>query len=115
MAILSHLKIGEKNPKDIYGCTPLHLAANEDICILIAKKIIKRNRNHKTNNGFTPLHYAARNGLNKFYQTMLFCNEINPQNNDSLTPLHEAAAVRNLRILHSMNKVANRNPKEKQD
>ena len=52
-------RIDDKNPADIDGITPLHIAAKKghlDVCKLIIPKI--RNRNPRDKLGFTPKIFA---------------------------------------------------------
>ncbi|WP_179947520.1 ankyrin repeat domain-containing protein, partial [Wolbachia endosymbiont of Cylisticus convexus] len=51
------------NAKNIYGETPLHLAARSGYLNVVEKLIEKgANVNAKNSNGKTPLHYAAEKG-----------------------------------------------------
>ena len=51
--------VQDKNPKDDYGVTPLHFAAQNDyskVCLLILKNV--QEKNPKCQKGKTPLHFA---------------------------------------------------------
>lgn len=55
--------IGNKNPKDRTGNTPLHNAAYHghiEICLFIVRNVI--DKNPKNQQGRTPLHNAAEKG-----------------------------------------------------
>ena len=76
-------KIECKNPSDIYGITPLHLAAmmgNLALCKLIIEKIQDKNPSGG-DDGWTPLHWAAHMGHLEMCRLMIS----NVQNKNPIT------------------------------
>ena len=56
---------GVKNPRDSYGYTPLHYAAESGylaICQLIITNVEDKNPGLRSSGGLTPLHLAATKG-----------------------------------------------------
>ena len=87
----------DKNPKDKYGWTPLHLAAEKgDIKMYILIAGMVEDRNPKAGlkaDLWTPLHCAAKNG--HFKMVELICSvvmEINPKDKNEKTP-HNIAQI----------------------
>ena len=90
MYILKHIK--DKNPRDILGQTPLHVAAAKGNLSLY-KLFQTQERNPKADDGITPLHKAAMYGHFRVFE-WIFNNirnqEKNPECNLGMTPLHFA-------------------------
>lgn len=106
----------EKNPKDIEGNTPLHLAArkgNLEVFLLIKEKV--EDINPKNGHDNTPLHRAALSHeiCAKQIVEMIIQNvvEKNPKNVIGITPLHNAALNGRLDIFQLLfDNVTNKNP-----
>jgi ankyrin repeat protein len=105
-----------KNPKDIEGNTPLHLAArkgNFEVFLLIKEKV--EDINPKNAHGNTPLHRAALSDrtCGKKIVELIIKNivEKNPVNVVGITPLHNAAISGRLDIFKIIfENVTNQNP-----
>ena len=83
--IIKYLK--HKNPADVLGFTPLHLAAQNGhmkICQLIIGNVADKNPKAL---GWTPLHFAAQKGQMEICQLILEnIKEKNPANMCGQTP-----------------------------
>ena len=89
--------IGDKNPKDDEGVTPLHIAAENgkfQVCQMILEADID-DKNPKASeyiDGFTPLHLAAANNHLSVCHLIIKNNlDANPKDSQKRTPLHYAA------------------------
>ena len=87
----------DKNPRDVDGQTPLHIAAENgclDICELILKNPDVKDKNPRLGNrwvrdlkGETPLHLAAKGGHLEVCQLILtYAEDKNPKRSDGMTP-----------------------------
>ena len=105
-----------KNPKDIEGNTPLHVAArkgNLEVFLLIKEKV--EDINPKNGHGNTPLHRAALSDriCAKKIVELIIQNvvEKNPVNVVGITPLHNAAISGRLDIFQLLfENITNQNP-----
>ena len=93
--------VGDKNPKDVHDCTPLHRAAENghlEICRLIMESV--NNKNPCSRLGTTPLHRAAEYGHLEVCR--LIIENVSDKNPKDYwlksTPLHEAAAEGHLEV-----------------
>ncbi|MDD5139305.1 MAG: ankyrin repeat domain-containing protein [Verrucomicrobiales bacterium] len=85
------------NSKDIYGNTPLHIAANggsvDELALLVD---YKADVNAKSNNGGTPLLFASyANRQDEAEWLLAHKADINAKNDKGETPLQKAAALNN--------------------
>ena len=78
----------DKNPKDSYGRTPLHLAAaagHAKVCKMILAAT--GDKNPKNRIGHTPLHLAAENDHEEIMRMIgIEIENRNPENNRGVTP-----------------------------
>ena len=92
----------DKNPGDMMGLTPLHVAASKghlSICHLIIENIREDKNPRELRQNNTPFHFAALNGHTSVCQ--LFLNHIdNPQpiNSYGDTPFQWALKCRKLEV-----------------
>ena len=81
------------NKKDDNGCTPLHIALQENN-IITCRKLIKAgaNVNLKDGDGYTPLHIASQHCTADICLLLISaCAFVNEENDDGNTPIHLAA------------------------
>lgn len=96
--LINDLKVN-KNPKDVSGCSPLHICVIEqqkEMIELLVKEF-KADIEEQDNEKNTLMHYAA-NGGNEEMVTCLnkLGAKIDPLNRENKTPLHLAVATRKI-------------------
>ena len=109
-------RVDNKNPIFLYGCSPLHIAAENghlEVCSLIIASV--KDKNPEDASGYTPLHYAAQEGHLSICKLVInIVTDKNPKNEEGNTPLHEAAEkghfgickliVQNVKEIHPKNR-----------
>ena len=108
-------QVQDKNPKNFYGWTPLHLAAlsgHSSVCEAIMKNIF--DKNPSDNDGYTPLHSAAANGQIETFNAiaqMANVTDLNLADEEGWTPLHFAAKEGQIQMVKAiLGQVAEKNP-----
>ena len=100
---------GDKNPGDLKGKTPLHVAVNRghfEIVKLLLEKI-EGDKNPEDLKGKTPLHFAVINGDYEIVKLLLdnIDGEKKPAQSQWQTPpLHVAATRGNFEIFNCLNR-----------